>query len=326
MVQIVDVPASPDRLLTIQKMVKDGVCSREDYWREINQNLHKISQFSCLLGEKCVGIELMGKDILVKYSLYEGRYIKLVLPLDDLRTASFTILSNGTYEPFLEDLIFGLTKQSSIFIDIGANMGFYSTGAAILNPNIKCYAFEPNPHILKSLISNTILNETNGQVEVKNLALGNTDSELEFFVPALTGSGGGSLQNLHPDEGEADRIYVKVKKLDQLEIACETIDFIKIDVEGAELQVLQGAIEIIRKNRPTLVVELLRKWMKYFNTTPQDVVDFLLTEGYRCFAVTENSLCEITVVDDATIENNFVFHHPSKQDHIDFIAEKIELN
>jgi FkbM family methyltransferase len=246
----------------------------------------------------------------------------LVIPKNDLRTASFTILANGHYESLLENVIFELSEKSKKFLDIGANMGFYSLGASLVNGKLQVLAFEPNPVIRESLKQNIDLNDVEKNIEIIGLALSNFKGEATFSVPAFTGSGGGSLKNLHPEEGAPSEFTVEVEKLDNLRERLNGSDLLKIDVEGAEFQLIKGGLEFILENRPTIVIELLRKWMKPFQSSPQDVIDLLSELNYICFAVSESSLIPTLVINDSTIENNFIFCHRENLNHLELLTSK----
>jgi FkbM family methyltransferase len=235
--------------------------------------------------------------------------------LNDLRTASLTILANGIYEPFLEDIIFELSDESEVFYDIGANLGFYSIGVATRNSDVECFSFEPNPKIAKSLKCNVSLNQLEGSIQIFEYALSETAAEMEFFIPSLTGSGGGSFHDLHPEEGRAHSIVVRAVRLDEFSAQLREPDLMKIDVEGAELSVITGGLATIKRNHPTIVVELLRKWMKAFGVTPQNVLNLLAKEGYECFGVQRNRLAPLKEITEETIENNFLFLHPERLNH-----------
>lgn len=125
---------------------------------------------------------------------------------------------------------------------------------------------------------------------------------------------GGSLQNLHPEEGESKKFQVFLMPLDSLNL--NGIDLMKIDVEGAELGVIKGGIESITVSRPTIFIELLRKWMKPFGSSPQDVSELLTELGYLIFEIRDQQLREVSMVSDETSATNFVFVHESRPGHL----------
>ena len=93
------------------------------------------------------------------------------------------------------------------------------------------------------------------------------------------------------------------------------VDIMKIDVEGFEMSVIEGAANVINTFRPTIVIELLRKWMKPFGYSPQDVLQFLIGLGYVCFEIGDKNLRRIKVIDESTAGNNFIFVHSKNIKH-----------
>lgn len=293
--------------------------AREEYWSQVNSVLNQTRELQKLLQSDSAHILITESNLVLEYKLWEDLSIKLVIPQNDLRTASFTILANGSYESLLERSILGLSEVSKKFLDIGANMGFYAIGAALVNKNIEVIAFEPNPEIRNSLNENIRLNNVEQNIQILEFALSNFSGNANFSVPAFTGSGGGSLMNLHPEEGSPSEFSVSVERLDNLSAKTYGADLVKIDVEGAEFQLIQGAIQTLKATHPTIVIELLRKWMNPFGSTPQDVIDLLSDLGYICFAVGEASLQQVTIVDASTVETNFIFCHGGNSRHLNVL-------
>jgi hypothetical protein len=72
---------------------------------------------------------------------------------------------------------------------------------------------------------------------------------------------------------------------------------------------------LARMPKPTIMVELLRKWMASFGNSPRDVLLLLQELGYESYSITSQGLREIFEINNDTVENNFLFVHPSNKNH-----------
>lgn len=293
-----------------------GLTSREEYWGSVQNSLSETAQLSPLLVESGSHIRVTGEHVVLVYPLTPEVNLDLIVDERDMRSIGVAIISEGRYEPLLERALLLIARHCKVFTDIGANAGFYSLAVQALVPECKVTAFECNPEVRKVFERNVELNGLKN-ILIRHEALSDQTGEAEFHVPALTGSGGGSLRDLHPEEGESQKFSVKLLPLDSLTL--EKIDFMKIDVEGAELAVVKGALRSIRESLPTIFIELLRKWMKPFDSSPQDVSELLLGLGYLSFEVTEEQVEEVVGVSEHTLATNFVFVHKSRTDHLEII-------
>ena len=288
--------------------------TREEYWESIRTSLVSTRYLSGLLERSGGIIQVTEGELTLAYKISSGHYIHLEINEFDTRSAPFTILAEGTYEGFLENLILKLAKSANVFLDIGANAGLYSVSAALSHPKLSVHAFEPNPRVAEVLKRNAIRNSVDSQVKIHTIGLSDNSGVSKFYVPSFTGTGGGSLMDLHPEEDKLEEISVQLETVDSLLLT--GVDLIKIDVEGNEYSTILGGLSLIKSQTPTLVIELLRKWMKPFGKHPQDVLKLLEPLGYSCFAVGETDLRAVTEVNDETAETNFLFIHETSKDHM----------
>lgn len=142
-------------------------------------------------------------------------------------------------------------------IDIGANIGEYSANILKLNNNTSVIAFEPSPECYKKLIM--LKNIFNNRFKFHKCALSNKNTS-GFLYYGKKKTGLASLDrkiNKIPYVGESNknRIKVKIKKLDNFikDKNIGNIDFIKIDVEGHEMNVIEGASKFIKKKNIKLI-------------------------------------------------------------------------
>jgi FkbM family methyltransferase len=293
----------------------EKLITREQYWTSTQNFLKELAKFSELQEVHGNKIEISGNRIIIemKATRTHGYSIKMLLDGQDVRSAPFSVLSDGFYEPFQSDILVELGKNSNHFLDIGASVGFYSLALMKANPTLKVDAFEPQPKVFDTMNYNIELNQLSTRMKTHNIGLGNIEDELTMFVPRFTGTSGASFKDLHEDEGESIKIIVPVRVLDT--IFKTPPELIKIDVEGFELNVILGAQRIIESSNPTIVVELLRKWMKPFGHTPQMFLEKMFECNYICYAISEGSLSEIREINDNTKETNFIFVHESREEH-----------
>jgi FkbM family methyltransferase len=202
-------------------------------------------------------------------------------------------------------------------------MGFYSLSLGVLNPKMIIEAFEPQPKTFSVLQKNILINNLEAQVIANNCGIGSKSDSIEMYIPKFTGSGGGSFADLHQEEGDAEKIQVSVLALDSRISEGHKIDFMKVDVEGFEFEVITGALGTIQRDKPTIVIELLRKWMAPFGKHPQDVINQLEPFGYSTFAIGSESLIQTSIIDEDTTETNFIFVHKDNLIHTETLQKYI---
>jgi FkbM family methyltransferase len=164
----------------------------------------------------------------------------------------------GTFKPDLQSFLSSTVKEGNVFYDVGANVGFFSLLAArLIGPKGRVISFEPLPDNLVNLHENVKRNQFLN-VQVLPLALGATNEEQIFQVSERPTWG--KLKSAGPDAPDKylSDIKVLVRRLDDLvtDGVIEPPDFVKIDVEGAEVEVVEGAKETLIRYRPTLIIEL----------------------------------------------------------------------
>ena len=91
-----------------------------------------------------------------------------------------------------------------------------------------------------------------------------------------------------------------------------SIDLIKCDVEGAELFVFKGGIETLKKDKPIIFSEMLRKWSKQFGYHPDDIIKLLADIGYHCYGYINDKIEKIDFVTPELETTNFFFFQKTK--------------
>jgi FkbM family methyltransferase len=157
----------------------------------------------------------------------------------------------GNYEQPIQAALAKYLRPNMVFYDVGANGGFFSLlGASLVGPKGKVVAFEPHPATAKQLKKQMRVNKM-GQVDVVVAAV--SDKVGTAKLSDDTSSDMLSLVNSH----KATRaVKVKTTTIDHETKTRPPPDLLKIDVEGAEIDVLRGASELICAKKPILLVEI----------------------------------------------------------------------
>jgi len=265
----------------------------------------------------------LNKTNIKKIEIYEGlvimtsrdRGIKIACSEGDYRTAPIEILNFFDYEKKDYAMVEKLINKDDNFFDIGANIGWYSINIGVARKNAKIFCFEPIPKTYKYLLNNIKLNSLNNIIAY-NYGLSNQQGEFTFYY-YQEGSGNASSVNLTGRE-DIKKVKCKVRTLDGY--TTETglqVDFIKCDVEGAELLVFQGGLETIKRDLPIVFSEILRKWSAKFNYNPNLIFKMFREIGYQAFTAENELLIRFEKMDELTVETNFFFLHTEK--HADVI-------
>ena len=184
-----------------------------------------------------------------------GRY-KMFVDTRDQGLGSHLML-DGYWEMWLTQFIARTVRPGMACIDVGANLGYYAILMADLaGPGGRVVAVEPNPAVADILAANLALNGFAGRARVAAVALGDGSlAEGCLAIPA-TEPKNAALVTAEAAAGFAgDVVTVPVIAFDALAPELPRIDFVKIDAEGAEADILRGMAAMLRRDRPVLVLE-----------------------------------------------------------------------
>jgi FkbM family methyltransferase len=172
--------------------------------------------------------------------------------------------SGGVYEPEVMNALQRIVRPDSICFDVGANLGTLSLVMAHLASRGKVYAFEPVPDTFAFLLENIARNRV-ANIEPVNAGCFSAPSELEFHYVEEFGAGSFLAPSGATDPREK-RFKVQCVTLDAFveERALPRLDVVKIDVEGAEQDVLVGAERTFARFSPALVIEFNPTTSKLF--------------------------------------------------------------
>ena len=206
-----------------------------------------------------------------------------------------TMLANATskgLEPGTGDVLRRLVQPGMTVADVGANIGLLTLVLAwAAGPTGKVIAFEPEATPRANLEKMKYLNGLSW-VEVRDQAVGAQAGRLTFHVSDIIGHS--SLYAL-PDTEEASTVEVEVVRLDDAAPA-RRMDVVKIDVEGAELDVLAGMSGLIARNKDlAIVAEFGPEHLKRVGQTPTEWFKAFADAGFKAYLIDEaTSACTAT--------------------------------
>lgn len=168
---------------------------------------------------------------------------------------SFSVLTGSPLYFIVEDVKryekYYKVSDEDIVLDAGANEGILSLiYSKKVGPKGKVYAFEPDQMNLKTLKQNLALNTNIENIELQWKGLWNKRDQILFYESGTVGA------SVFANVQNADRKQIEVISIDEFVRAqnISRLDFIKIDVEGAEVEVISGAVETLRSLEPNLAI------------------------------------------------------------------------
>lgn len=190
----------------------------------------------------------------------------------------------GEYEPELAAWLKEKMQKGYSFIDIGANAGYFSLLATkfLINDSQRILAFEPMPENIRQLTNHRDKNSAS-KIEIYPLAVADTDRVVEFSDS--TNHAANTYNEASVLHRNSPKIPIQAKSLDSICNDSGLTSFVvKIDVEGAELDVLKGGVETLSKFKPELILATHDCHVKGIEKA---CLDFLSGLGYTCTPVAD---------------------------------------
>ena len=184
----------------------------------------------------------------------------------------------GQQEVGPEVFILDFLRTGSTFLDIGANIGYFSLLAAS-KCNAKVVSFEPQSTIAELLRSSVSINNMQKYVRVEQIALSDAPATMRM-TSCPTNTGHSQLAAFNDENGQSN--LVAVVPLDDWvkENPLEPVSVCKIDTEGAELRVLRGMSQLLDRDSPAVVIEIVEEYLAEFGASGSDIMSFFDSHGY----------------------------------------------
>ena len=241
------------------------------------------------------------------------------------RVISERIIEDRCWEPFETSILVASLQEGHCFLDIGANIGYFTlVAASLVGDEGLVYSVEPEPSNFHLMTKSLYLNKLSDRVIAKRLALSNRDGREKLFLsPNNLGD-----HQLYPDTTVRESISVILRHGSRLlSTDIKRLDFIKIDTQGSEYQILEGLKPLLSKwsSLPRMLIELTPFSLRMAGNSGTELVNLLEALGARLWIVdhvqhellptTPKSLCSWcnnvdAVLDDRGFLNIFVGESP----------------
>jgi len=208
--------------------------------------------------------------------------IKINLDLEDWIQKQIYFF--GRYEVEKKETMLwkNILKEGQTIFDIGANIGYYSLLASKRIGDGRIYAFEPVKQTFERLTKNVKINNFKN-IKVNNLAVSNEEGTVDIYVANSKNTGTSSITNHMHFNG--DKQTVKSLTIDHFVKSnnIEAMDIVKIDVEGAEMMVIEGMEKSLRKFNPIVMIELIDERLKAAGSSIKEAYDFFEKLDYKSY-------------------------------------------
>ncbi|MHA1381251.1 MAG: FkbM family methyltransferase [Candidatus Helarchaeota archaeon] len=202
------------------------------------------------------------------------------------------LLTKGVYEKYETVLFKKLIKPGMVVIDIGANIGYYSLIAAkLVGSKSKVYAFEPEPRNYRLLVKNIKINSYNNIIPIQKAASNKQGKTKLFTDKGNLGNPSFSEDNISEKEGFVNVKTITLDEFFENLVIDNNIIFIKIDAQGAEGLILEGAERLLKNNNLIIIMEFWPYGLKNLGTNPTKLLNKLYEYGFKIKHIDEQNQC-----------------------------------
>jgi FkbM family methyltransferase len=186
------------------------------------------------------------------------------------------------YEKLLESVYSKILRPGGVAVDVGAHAGRHlKRFASLVGPSGRVIGFEPIPQLAEALQSEPFENKS--VTEIRQIALSDhTGTDTFRLAPDdALGVSGLKQRDFYTDGMLLRDIQVQIDTLDNQLADLTRLDFIKMDIEGSEIDCLNGGRKVIARHRPVISVEYGRPSYSAYGHTAETLFDWAVDNGYR---------------------------------------------
>lgn len=252
---------------------------------------------------------------LANYGLRQLNPDAVIRMLDrEVTIPSLRGLAYGASEPWMLELLRGtLRARRGIFLDVGVNLGQTLVKVKAVESDRQYVGFEPNP-VCVFYVHELIKANRFENCDVIPVGLFTRDCvlSLNLITDSAADSSASLIEGFRPDSRTVSRVLVPVFRFESVShlLKSQEVGVIKIDVEGAELEVVTTLLELIKQNRPVILIEVLPSYTSdnAFRVGRQDQLQRLLFDsGYSLFRVDKSgqgSFLGVTKIDEIGVHSD----------------------
>ena len=251
---------------------------------------------------KIIGYKF-NKTFLLKTEMFWKDYMHILIP----EKVSTSIYKYRFYEEGLTKMILNFLEPGMVFMDIGAHFGYYtSLSSKIVGDSGKVIAFEPTPSSFNILKMNSLRSKN---IIVNNVAVGSRGSKILINDYGVVYSAWNSVYSarLMPDIKIVNQFEIDVLSIDEYVDSTNLIpNFIKIDAESYELEVLKGMQFTINRYKPIIAIEVCDVNIDGVCTT-KEIINYMIERGYRPFEYRNGKISEHFIKETPYEYDNLLF-------------------
>lgn len=208
----------------------------------------------------------------------------LILPNDALGQA---LINKGDFEPHFYNVAKNIIKEGDICLDCGANLGYHTvTMAKIVGPKGRVVSFEPLRVIYQQLNGNVFMNDLRNVIAI-NAAVGDERKMVQMDYIDVDNPNG---VNIGATKIGVNGDVVEMVLIDN--VIQSGVSFVKIDVQGSEVALLNGAMEMIKNSRPVMFVEVEDTWLRYFQQSAESLLNKIMSLDYVLVRINNEYPCD----------------------------------
>lgn len=202
---------------------------------------------------------------------------------------SYVLFMNKVWEPFETFLVKSFLKSNSIFVDIGAHVGYYSLIASSIAKNGKVFSFEPEIENYNILEKNVRVNNFSN-IQLYNHAVSDKNKVVNLYLSKTYNTGDNRLFDDDFDgmSGKHKSVKVKSVSLDNFLNNHLKADIIKMDIQGSEMLALKGMRKLLRRTEKLVVfTEFWPRGILATRESPEEFLNILSEEGFMIYEIDE---------------------------------------